>query len=285
MLQRDRERLHDCRKRVNWLPLGAAALAGTTYPIDRHYVAEQLGFDGVCENSLDAVSDRDFAVEFCATAALCLTHLSRQAEELVLWSSTQFGFITLPDRFCTGSSIMPQKKNPDVPELVRGKSGRANGNLIALLTLMKSQPLAYNKDNQEDKEPLFDSVDTLLNCLRAFADMIPHIRPHPDVLRQAALRGFATATDLADYLVKKGVPFRDAHEIVGKAVAWCEANRYDLPDMPLPELRKFSGLIEQDVFPLLSPEGSMAARNHIGGTAPAQVRQAITRARARLQEE
>jgi argininosuccinate lyase len=284
MLQRDRERLQDCRRRVNRLPLGAAALAGTTYPIDRHFVAEQLGFDDVCENSLDAVSDRDFAIEFCAAAALCLTHLSRQAEELVLWSSTQFGFITLPDRFCTGSSIMPQKKNPDVPELVRGKSGRANGNLVALLTLMKSQPLAYNKDNQEDKEPLFDSVDTLLNCLRAFADMTPHIRPRKDVMRQAALKGFATATDLADYLVKKGVPFRDAHEIVGRTVAWCESNQYDLPDMPLAELQKFSQLIGEDVFALLSPEGSMAARNHIGGTAPAQVRQAIERARERLRK-
>jgi argininosuccinate lyase len=282
MLQRDRERLQDCRKRVNQLPLGAAALAGTTYPIDRQYVAEQLGFDGVCENSLDAVSDRDFAIEFCAATALCLTHLSRQAEELVLWSSTQFGFITLPDRFCTGSSIMPQKKNPDVPELVRGKSGRANGNLVALLTLMKAQPLAYNKDNQEDKEPLFDSVDTLLNCLRAFADMVPHVQPRKDVMRKAALKGFATATDLADYLVKRGVPFRDAHEIVGRAVAWCESNQSDLPDMPLSALQKFSALIGKDVFDVLSPEGSMAARNHIGGTAPAQVRQAIKRAQVRL---
>ncbi len=282
MLQRDRERLRDCRKRINMLPLGAAALAGTTYPIDRNYVAEQLGFDGVCENSLDAVSDRDFAIEFCAVTALCLTHLSRHAEELVLWSSAQFGFIELPDRFCTGSSIMPQKKNPDVPELVRGKSGRANGNLVALLTLMKSQPLAYNKDNQEDKEPLFDSVDTLLNCLRAFADMVPHIRPRTVVMRQASLKGFATATDLADYLAKKGLPFRDAHEIVGRAVAWCERNQYDLPDMPLDELRKFSVLIDQDVYTVLSPEGSMAARNHIGGTAPAQVRQALKRAQARL---
>jgi argininosuccinate lyase len=283
MLQRDRERLRDCRKRVNVLPLGAAALAGTTYPIDRNYVAEQLGFDGVCENSLDAVSDRDFAIEFCAVTALCLTHLSRQAEELVLWSSAQFGFIELPDRFCTGSSIMPQKKNPDVPELVRGKSGRANGNLVALLTLMKSQPLAYNKDNQEDKEPLFDSVDTLLNCLRAFADMMPHIRPRKDAMRQATLKGFAVATDLADYLVKKGLPFRDAHEIVGRAVAWCESNQYDLPDMPLTELQKFSALIDKDVYTVLSPEGSMAARNHVGGTAPAQVRQALKRAQARLE--
>jgi argininosuccinate lyase len=284
MLQRDRERLHDCRKRVNQLPLGAAALAGTTYPIDRGFVARQLGFDGVCENSLDAVSDRDFAVEFCAVAALCLTHLSRHAEELVLWSSTQFGFIALPDRFCTGSSIMPQKKNPDVPELVRGKSGRANGNLIALLTLMKGQPLAYNKDNQEDKEPLFDSVDTLLNCLRAFADMVPHIRPHKEAMRQAALRGFATATDLADYLVKKGVAFRDAHEIVGRAVAWCESNQSDLPAMPLPVLQKFSALVGKDVYDVLSPEGSIAARDHIGGTAPAQVRQAIKRAQTRLKK-
>jgi argininosuccinate lyase len=284
MLQRDRERLLECRKRINVLPLGAAALAGTTYPIDRNYVAEQLGFDGLCENSLDAVSDRDFAIEFCAVTALCLTHLSRQAEELVLWSTTQFGFVELPDRFCTGSSIMPQKKNPDVPELVRGKSGRANGNLVALLTLMKSQPLAYNKDNQEDKEPLFDSVDTLLNCLRAFADMVPHIRPRKDVMRQASLKGFATATDLADYLVKKGVPFRDAHEIVGRAVAWCERNQYDLPDIPLAELQQFSALVDRDVYTVLSPEGSMAARNHVGGTAPAQVKQAIKRAQARLKK-
>ncbi|HEY3488178.1 MAG TPA: argininosuccinate lyase, partial [Gammaproteobacteria bacterium] len=284
MLQRDRERLQDCRGRINVLPLGAAALAGTSYPIDREYVATQLGFTAVAENSLDAVSDRDFAIEFCAMAALCLTHLSRQAEELVLWSSTQFNFIALPDRFCTGSSIMPQKKNPDVPELVRGKSGRVYGNLMALLTLMKSQPLAYNKDNQEDKEPLFDSVDTLIACLRAFADMVPHIRPNKDVMRRAALKGFATATDLADYLVKKGLPFRDAHEIVGRAVAWCESNRYDLPDMPLAELRKFSSLIDKDVFATLTPEGSMAARAHIGGTAPVWVRKAIKSARTRLKK-
>jgi argininosuccinate lyase len=282
MLQRDRERLVDCRKRVNVLPLGAAALAGTTYPIDRQYVAEQLGFAAVAANSLDAVSDRDFAIEFCAAAAMVLMHLSRMAEELVLWSSAQFAFIRLPDRFCTGSSIMPQKKNPDVPELIRGKSGRAYGNLMALLTLMKSQPLAYNKDNQEDKEPLFDSIDTLHACLRAFADMAPHIEPQADNMRAAALQGFSTATDLADYLVKKGLPFRDAHEVVGQTVAWCETNGCMLADMPLEKLRKFSTLIEQDVYKVLTLEGSMAARNHVGGTAPAQVRQALRQARKQL---
>lgn len=284
MLARDGQRLRDCRRRVNILPLGAAALAGTTYPIDRAYVAEQLGFEGVAENSLDAVSDRDFAIEFCAAAAVCMTHLSRQAEELILWSSAQFGFVTLPDRFCTGSSIMPQKKNPDVPELIRGKAGRANGNLIALLTLMKSQPLAYNKDNQEDKEPLFDSVDTLHASLRAFADMIPHIRPNRDAMYAAARQGFSTATDLADYLVKRGLPFRDAHEVVGNAVAWCEQHNVHLEEMPLPTLRGFSKLIEEDVFKVLTLEGSLAARNHPGGTAPAQVRQAIARARTALKD-
>jgi argininosuccinate lyase len=282
MLQRDRERLIDCRKRVNVLPLGAAALAGTTYPIDRQYVAEQLGFAAVAANSLDAVSDRDFAIEFCAAAAMALMHLSRMAEELILWSSSQFAFVRLPDRFCTGSSIMPQKKNPDVPELIRGKSGRAYGNLMALLTLMKSQPLAYNKDNQEDKEPLFDSIDTLHACLRAFADMAPHIEPQADKMRAAAAQGFSTATDLADYLVKKGLPFRDAHEAVGQAVAWCEANGGTLADMPLEKLRGFSKLIEQDVYKVLTLEGSMAARNHIGGTAPAQVKHALQQARKRL---
>jgi argininosuccinate lyase len=282
MLQRDRDRLIDCRKRVNVLPLGAAALAGTTYPIDRQYVAEQLGFAAVAANSLDAVSDRDFAIEFCAAAAMVLMHLSRMSEELVLWSSAQFAFIRLPDRFCTGSSIMPQKKNPDVPELIRGKSGRAYGNLMALLTLMKSQPLAYNKDNQEDKEPLFDSIDTLHACLRAFADMAPHIEPRADNMRAAALLGFSTATDLADYLVKKGLPFRDAHEVVGQTVAWCETNSCMLADMPLEKLRKFSTLIEQDVYKVLTLEGSMAARDHVGGTAPAQVRQALQQARKRL---
>ncbi len=279
MLKRDAERLLDCCKRVNVLPLGAAALAGTTYSIDRPYVAEQLGFDAIAENSLDAVSDRDFAMEFCFIAALCLTHLSRQAEELVIWSSAQFGFIQLPDRFCTGSSIMPQKKNPDVPELVRGKSGRANGNLIALLTLMKSQPLAYNKDNQEDKEPLFDSIETLQGCLRAFADMIPNIKVNKDAMYNAAKQGFSTATDLADYLVKKGIAFRDAHEVVGNAVAWCERAGCDLSEMPLEELQKFSSVIDNDVFDVLSLEGSIAARDHIGGTAPSQVKDAIKRAR------
>ena len=282
MLKRDRERLADCRKRVNRMPLGAAALAGTTYPIIRERTRELLGFDAVCENSLDAVSDRDFAIEFCALAALCVTHLSRISEELVLWTSAQFNFIDLPDRFCTGSSIMPQKKNPDVPELVRGKTGRLNGHLIALLTLMKSQPLAYNKDNQEDKEPLFDAVDTLAGCLRAFADMIPAIEPNREVMREAARRGFATATDLADYLVRKGVAFRDAHEIVGKAVALGIEKKKDLSDMSLAELRQFSDQIDDDVFEVLTLEGSVSARDHIGGTAPDQVRAAVKRGREAL---
>mgnify|MGYP003150386704 FL=1 len=282
MLKRDRERLADCRKRVNRMPLGAAALAGTTYPIIRERTRELLGFDEVCENSLDAVSDRDFAIEFCALAALCVTHLSRISEELVLWTSAQFNFIDLPDRFCTGSSIMPQKKNPDVPELVRGKTGRLNGHLIALLTLMKSQPLAYNKDNQEDKEPLFDAVDTLAGCLRAFADMIPAIEPNREVMREAARRGFATATDLADYLVRKGVAFRDAHEIVGKAVALGIEKKKDLSDMSLAELRQFSDQIDDDVFEVLTLEGSVSARDHIGGTAPDQVRAAVKRGRDAL---
>ena len=282
MLKRDRERLADCRKRVNRMPLGAAALAGTTYPIIRERTRELLGFDEVCENSLDAVSDRDFAIEFCALAALCVTHLSRISEELVLWTSAQFNFIDLPDRFCTGSSIMPQKKNPDVPELVRGKTGRLNGHLIALLTLMKSQPLAYNKDNQEDKEPLFDAVDTLAGCLRAFADMIPAIEPNREVMREAARRGFATATDLADYLVRKGVASRDAHEIVGKAVALGLEKKKDLSDMSLAELRQFSDQIDDDVFEVLTLEGSVSARDHIGGTAPDQVRAAVKRGRDAL---
>ncbi|HEX5677021.1 MAG TPA: argininosuccinate lyase [Alcanivorax sp.] len=282
MLKRDRERLADCRKRVNRMPLGAAALAGTTYPIIRERTRELLGFDEVCENSLDAVSDRDFAIEFCALAALCVTHLSRVSEELVLWTSAQFNFIDLPDRFCTGSSIMPQKKNPDVPELVRGKTGRLNGHLIALLTLMKSQPLAYNKDNQEDKEPLFDAVDTLAGCLRAFADMIPAIEPNREVMREAARRGFATATDLADYLVRKGIAFRDSHEIVGKAVALGLEKKKDLSDMSLAELRQFSDQIDEDVFEVLTLEGSVSARDHIGGTAPDQVRAAVARGRDAL---
>jgi argininosuccinate lyase len=284
MMRRDRSRLADCRKRLNHLPLGAAALAGTTYPINRERVAELLGFDGLCENSLDAVSDRDFAIEFCALAALAMTHLSRMSEELVLWTSAQFGFIQLPDRFCTGSSIMPQKKNPDVPELVRGKTGRVNGHLMALLTLMKSQPLAYNKDNQEDKEPVFDAVDTLHNSLRAFADMVPAIEPRREVMREAARRGFATATDLADYLVRKGIPFRDSHEIVGKAVAHGVATGKDLADMSIGELKGFSDQIGEDVFEVLTLEGSVSARNHVGGTAPAQVRDAIARARTTLRK-
>jgi argininosuccinate lyase len=264
------------------MPLGAAALAGTTYPIDRGYTAELLGFDGPAENSLDAVSDRDFAIEFAAFASILMMHLSRMSEELVLWSSAQFGFVELADAFCTGSSIMPQKKNPDVPELVRGKSGRVFGHLMALLTLMKSQPLAYNKDNQEDKEPLFDCVDTLKGCLRVFADLIPAIQPHRERMRQAARQGFATATDLADYLVRQGLPFRDAHEAVGKAVALGARSGRDLAELSLDELRGFCPLIGPEVFEVLTLEGSLAARNHLGGTAPEQVRQAVQRARWRI---
>ena len=282
MLVRDADRLQDCRKRVNVMPLGAAALAGTTYPIDRNLTAELLGFDRPTENSLDSVSDRDFAIEFCSFSALLMTHLSRFSEELVLWTSAQFDFIDLPDRFCTGSSIMPQKKNPDVPELVRGKTGRVNGHLISLLTLMKSQPLAYNKDNQEDKEPLFDTVDTIKGCLKAYADMIPAIKAKAANMRVAAKRGFSTATDLADYLVKKGVPFRDAHEIVGKSVAFGVAESRDLSEMTLEELRQFSDVIGEDVFDVLTLEGSVQARDHLGGTAPNQVRAAVARARAVL---
>lgn len=282
MLQRDYSRLLDCRKRMNYLPLGSAALAGTTYPIDRAYTAQLLGFEAPTENSLDSVSDRDFAIEFCAFASILLTHMSRMSEELVLWTSSQFKFIDLPDRFCTGSSIMPQKKNPDVPELVRGKTGRVNGHLIALLTLMKSQPLAYNKDNQEDKEPVFDAIDTVKDCLRAFADMVPAIQPRKAEMYEAAKRGFSTATDLADYLVRRGVPFRDAHEIVGKSVAYGVESGKDLSEMSLAELQQFSTVIEQDVFAVLTLEGSVAARNHIGGTAPAQVKAAVARAKASL---
>jgi argininosuccinate lyase len=283
MLQRDYGRLMDCRARLNQSPLGAAALAGTTYPIDRHYTAAALGFDRPTENSLDSVSDRDFAIEFCAFAALLLTHLSRISEELVLWTSAQFDFIELPDRFCTGSSIMPQKKNPDVPELVRGKVGRVNGHLVALLTLMKSQPLAYNKDNQEDKEPLFDTVDTVLDCLRAFGDMVPAIRPREAQMREAARRGFSTATDLADYLVRLGLPFRDAHEAVGRAVAHGVATGQDLAEMDLATLQGFCPEIREDVFEVLTLEGSLAARNHLGGTAPEQVAAAAARARTALE--
>ena len=283
MLKRDRDRLLDCRKRVNHLPLGAAALAGTPYLPDRNLVAQLLGFDDVCENSLDAVSDRDFAIEFCAAAALCLTHMSRWCEEMVLWSSQQFDFITLPDRFCTGSSIMPQKKNPDVPELIRGKTGRVNGHLISLLTLMKSQPLAYNKDNQEDKEPLFDAVDTLDHCLTALIGMVPNIEANTEVMLQATLRGFTTATDLADYLVRKNVPFRDAHDMVGQAVQLAIKQGKSLEELSLAELNgNATSVIEQGIYEVLTPQGSIASRDHIGGTAPQQVRAAITRARAQI---
>ncbi|MHA7881157.1 MAG: argininosuccinate lyase [Saccharospirillum sp.] len=284
MLQRDYERLQDCRKRVNILPLGAAALAGTTYPINRARTAELLGFDRPSENSLDSVSDRDFAIEFTHCAALTMMHLSRMSEELVLWTSAQFHFIDLPDRFCTGSSIMPQKKNPDVPELVRGKSGRVYGHLMSLLTLMKSQPLAYNKDNQEDKEPLFDTVDTLGGSLRAFADMIPHLQSRKGVMRDAALRGYSTATDLADYLVKKGMPFRDAHEVVGQSVAYGLEQSKDLSELSLAELQQFSDTIADDVFGVLTLDGSVSARDHFGGTAPDQVRAAAARASKTLSQ-
>jgi argininosuccinate lyase len=283
MLTRDDARLRDCRARVNVLPLGAAALAGTGYPIDRAYTAKLLGFDAVAENSLDAVSDRDFAIEFAAAAALVMVHLSRMAEELVLWSSSQFDFVELPDAFCTGSSIMPQKKNPDVPELVRGKSGRVFGDLMGLLTLMKGQPLAYNKDNQEDKEPVFDALDTVLGCLRAFADMLPALRVKRDVLARAARQGYSTATDLADYLVRRGVPFRDAHEAVGKAVRAALDSGRELAQLSLDELRGFNARVGEDVFAALSPEGSVRARRHVGGTAPDAVREALRRARSRLE--
>ena len=282
MLGRDASRFSDCRKRLNQLPLGAGALAGTTFPIDRARVAKELGFDGICENSLDAVSDRDFAIEFCACAALIMTHLSRLSEELILWMNPRFGFIRLADRFCTGSSMMPQKKNPDVPELVRGKTGRINGHLVGLLTLMKGQPLAYNKDNQEDKEPLFDTVDTLGTTLRIYAEMVGGITVDKAAMRRAAMEGYATATDLADYLVKKGVPFREAHEVVARAVRRAAEKGVDLAQLGLAELKQFSGLIEADVTEKLSLEGSLAARDHVGGTAPNQVRAAIARARARL---
>jgi argininosuccinate lyase len=281
MLDRDAGRLADCRKRANVMPLGAAALAGTTYPIDRVYTAQQLGFDRPAENSLDAVSDRDFAIEFSAAASILMMHLSRFSEELIFWSSAQFGFIELSDAFCTGSSIMPQKKNPDVPELIRGKSGRIFGHLMALLTLMKGQPLAYNKDNQEDKEPLFDTADNLRGSLKVFADMMRHVQCNHERMRAAARQGFSTATDLADYLVRRGIAFRDAHEIVGKAVGFGVREGRDLAEMSLDELQRFSPAIGADVFDVLTLEGSVAARNHLGGTAPAQVRAAIARWRSR----
>ncbi|MDH5324402.1 MAG: argininosuccinate lyase [Gammaproteobacteria bacterium] len=284
MLKRDWERLADCRSRVNVLPLGAAALAGTSYPIDRNYTQDMLGFTAMAQNSLDAVSDRDFVIEFLAASALIMTHLSRFSEEIILWSSAQFDFIELGDSFCTGSSIMPQKKNPDVPELVRGKTGRINGNLVAMLTLMKGQPLAYNKDNQEDKEPLFDSVDNVKASLRVFADMIPQFKVKADNMKQAARRGFSTATDLADYLVRKGIAFRDAHEIVGKAVQRGVEKGKDLAEMSLKELQSFGSHIEKDVFEVLTLEGSVNARNHVGGTAPAQVSAAVQQAKVWLSE-
>jgi argininosuccinate lyase len=281
MFGRDRARLADCRRRVNVLPLGAAALAGTTFPIDRERVARELGFEGVAANSIDAVSDRDFAIEFAACAALVMVHLSRLAEELILWMSPRFGFVRIPDRFCTGSSIMPQKKNPDVPELVRGKSGRVFGHLVALLALMKGQPLAYNKDNQEDKEPLFDTADTVRDCLAAFAPLVAGLQPRAKAMRAAALEGHATATDLADYLVRKGLPFRDAHEAVARAVRAAEKAGCDLAALPLRTLQGFSRRIGKDVYRALTLEGSVAARDHFGGTAPARVRQAAAKARRR----
>jgi argininosuccinate lyase len=282
MFSRDAERLADCRRRVNRLPLGASALAGTSFPIDRESVAAELGFDGVCENSLDAVSDRDFAIEFLAAAALAMTHVSRLSEELVIWMSPRFGFVDIADRFCTGSSIMPQKKNPDVPELMRGKTGRVYGSLVALLTVMKGQPLAYNKDNQEDKEPLFDAADTLRDVLALLAELLKGVTPRPEKMRAALREGFATATDLADYLVRKGMAFRDAHEVVARAVRAAEQAGKDLADLPLDQLKGFSPLIGADVHALLTPEGSVASRRHVGGTAPEAVRAAIERARKRL---
>jgi len=284
MLMRDSERLIDGRKRINQMPLGAAALAGTTYPIEREFTAQLLGFEGICQNSLDAVSDRDFAIEFASSASLLMMHLSRMSEEIILWMSAQFGFVVVPDRFCTGSSIMPQKKNPDVPELVRGKAARVFGDMITLLTLMKNQPLAYNKDNQEDKEPLFDVVDTVTGSLLAFADMMPNLIPNKENMRAATMKGYATATDLADYLVRKGLAFRDAHEVVGKAVALGVQKGVDLSELSLDELKGFSDLIGEDVFEYLTLEGSPNARNHIGGTAPNQVKMAIERGRQRIEQ-
>ncbi len=277
MLLRDRSRLQDCRKRLNILPLGAAALAGTSYPIDREYVAEQLGFDGVTQNSLDSVSDRDFAIEFSAAASLIMMHLSRFSEELILWISQANGFIDMGDAWCTGSSIMPQKKNPDIPELVRGKTGRVYGDLMALLTLMKGQPLAYNRDNQEDKESLFDAVDTVKMCLIAYSGLIPTITVNKAAMYQAAASGFATATDLADYLVVNGLAFRDAHEVVGKTVQYAIQQEKTLSELTLPELQEFGDVIKEDVFSILELEGSVSARNHVGGTAPEQVKLAIER--------
>ncbi len=282
MFARDAERLVDLRVRVNRLPLGVAALAGTSYPLDRERVARTLGFDGLCQNSLDAVSDRDFAIEFAAFASITMVHVSRLAEELVLWMSQNFGFIDLADRYCTGSSIMPQKRNPDVAELARGKSGRVVGHLMALITLMKGQPLAYNKDNQEDKEPLFDTVDTVRDTLRIMAEMVGGIAVKPEAMERAALKGYATATDLADYLVKKGLPFRDAHEAVARAVRHAIGEGVDLSALPLAVLQGFHPSIDDSVYAVLTLRGSLNARNTVGGTAPAQVRTQLARHRTRL---
>jgi argininosuccinate lyase len=282
MLARDAQRFADCRKRVNRLPLGAAALAGTSFPIDRQMVAKELGFDGVCENSIDAVSDRDFVIEFAACAALTMMHLSRFCEELVLWANPRFGFVEIADGFTTGSSIMPQKRNPDVAELVRGKTGRVNGDLVALLTLMKGQPLAYNRDNQEDKEPLFDAVDTVTACLAVFAEMLGGIKFHREAMAAAARQGHATATDLAEYLAKKGVPFREAHEAVAQAVRYAESRGCELAELKLPELQRFSAAITEEVYSTLSLEGSLKSRSHLGGTAPVRVKAAIAKARKSL---
>jgi len=282
MLARDAQRFAECRRRLNRLPLGAAALAGTSYPIDRLMVAKELGFDGVCENSIDAVSGRDFALEFCAGAALAMMHLSRFCEEIIIWMNPRFGFIELSDPFCTGSSIMPQKKNPDVAELIRGKTGRVNGHLVALLTLMKAQPLAYNRDNQEDKEPLFDTVDTLMASLGVFKEMLGGMKVNREAMGGAARQGHATATDLADYLVRKGIPFRDAHEAVAQAVRFAETRGCELSELKLQELQRFSPAIGKDVFAALTLEGSLKSRSHIGGTAPARVKAAIAKARKSL---
>jgi argininosuccinate lyase len=282
MLARDAQRLADCRKRLNRLPLGAAALAGTSFPIDRLMVAKDLGFDGVCENSIDAVSDRDFAIEYCACAALAMTHLSRLCEELIIWANPRFGFIEIADGFSTGSSIMPQKRNPDVAELVRGKTGRVNGHLVALLTLMKGQPLAYNRDNQEDKEPLFDTADTLNASLAVLAEMLPGLKVNREAMAAAARQGHATATDLAEYLARKGVPFREAHEAVAQAVRFAESRGCDLAELTLPELQRFSSAIAKDVHAVLTLEGSLKSRSHIGGTAPVRVKAAIAKARKSL---
>ena len=281
MLERDVARIQDCAERTNVMPLGSAALAGTSFAIDRQFTCDKLGFTMPSRNSLDAVSDRDFLIEYASAASMIMMHLSRMSEEIILWASESYKFITIGDAYCTGSSIMPQKKNPDIAELVRGKSARVIGNLQALLVLMKGQPLAYNRDNQEDKESLFDTVDTVLASLQVFADMVPSITFHRDTMYQAALHGYATATDLADYLVRKQVPFRDAHEIVGAAVHHAIERKLPLNELSLEELQSFGDMIEADVYDVLTLEGSVKARNHVGGTAPEQVRQALIAARQR----